>query len=228
MFVSAVELGLFWIRRFTLMKAGLNKRVPERFIARAASMAVWPLFLITLIKVLLAVLGLMVAYYYLGKYIVLGLSDLNAVWAVGYLAMIVVYYVLRKTHGKIIQDKFLQMMQKITAEYPIVSKEEGYLTINLGKGFLEKYREIKIPLNEIEEMKVMDRYEGYAFLKYVLGPDVEFGVRSAIDKLQYQQGKIDRPRYFSYMENATGAKTLFIAGPKILYLIGVKEISNTK
>ena len=223
MFASGVELGWFWIKRFKLMTAGLTKRAPERFLARAASTLVWPLFLATIIKIVLAMLGLIVAYYYLVKYIILGLSDLNITWVIGYLLMVVVYFVLRGIYGKVIQEKFSQAVQKITAEYPHVSKEDGYLIIHLGKGFLEKYREIKISLNEIDEMKVMDRYEGYAFLKYVLGPDVEFGARSAIDKLQYQQGKIDRPRYFAYMENSTGAKTLFISGSKILYLIGVKE-----
>lgn len=226
--VCGVEAGLFWIRRFSRMKAGLTRQPPQRFIARAASAAVWPIFAFTIVKILVAFLGFTAAFYLIAEYLSAGSALLNSLWAIAYLLLVPAYLFIRKAIGPAIRSRANSVLKKVVGDYPTVGVDGNFLILNLGKGFLDQYRNLMIPLAEIEEIKVMDRYEGHAFLKYVLGPDVQFGARSAVDKIQYQQGKMPRPVFLSYMANNMGAKTLYLAGPEMLYLVGVQDNNELK
>ena len=229
MAISGVEAGIFWIKRFYKMKGGFEIAPPKRFIAKAASASVSLLFGITIIRIIFAIAGFVVAYYLLVKYMISGWSNIDMTWVTGYVVVLLVYVFLFR---KIFKNRFVELTQdalkKTLGEYPKVEIKDNDLILHLGKGYLEKYRDLKIPLSEIDEVKVMDRYEGMAFLKYVLGPDVEFGIKTVPEKIKYQQGKIDRPKFFSYMENQTGAMTLYLAGPEMLYLVGVQDTESLK
>jgi hypothetical protein len=206
------------------MKGGLEVETPKRFFAKAASSAVPLLFLITIIRICFAIIGFGVAYYFLIKYLIAGFGSLDMVWVTAYIVLILIYtFILRKAFKTRFKDMLNESLQKKIGDYPKVEVIGEDLVLHLGKGFLEQYRDLKIPLNEIDDVKVLNRYEGMALLKYVLGPDIEFGIKSVSEKIKYQQGKINKPKFFSYMENSTGAKTLFLAGPEILYLLGVQE-----
>jgi len=228
MAVFSIESGIFWIKRFYLMQAGFEIAAPKRFIAKTAAQVVWFLFALTIIRIFFAIIGFAAAYYLLFKILLAGIIWFNFYWTLGFLAMIAVYLVLRKFY----KEKFLawaqKMVKKTVGGYPTVEIAGKDLILRLGHGYLEKYRDIKIPLSEIEDIKVLDRYEGLAFLKYVLGPDVEFVAKSIRDKVAYSQGKIRRPKFFAYMENANGAKTLYLQGPDLLYLVGVKDDEGLK
>ncbi|MDF1497530.1 MAG: hypothetical protein P1P90_05740 [Patescibacteria group bacterium] len=227
--ISGVEAGLFWIKRFYLMKGGLEVETPKRFIAKAASAAVPMIFVITIISICFGIIGFSVAYYFLINYLLAGFGSLDMVWVTAYIVLILIYvFVLRMAFKNRFKDMLNDSLQKIIGEYPKVEIAGDDLVLHLGKGFLEQYRDLKIPLREIEDVKVLNRYEGMALLKYVLGPDIEFGVKSVSEKIKYQQGKIKIPKFFSYMENSTGAKTLYLAGPELLYLVGVQENEELK
>ncbi len=229
MAISGVEAGVFWIKRFYKMKDGFKIQAPKRFVAKAASAAVTLLFGITLIRIIFAIAGFGVAYYFLMKYLITDWSAVDVTWVTGYVGLLIIYVIfLRRMFKNRIIELTQETFKKTLGEYPKVEVKEDDLILHLGKGYLEKYRDLKIPLSEIEEVKVMDRYQGLAFLKYVLGPDIEFGVKAISEKIKYQQGKIDKPKFFSYMENQTGAKTLYLAGPEILYLVGVQDTESLK
>lgn len=228
MSVCGVEAGLFWIRRFSRMQAGLTRQPPRRFIARAASAAVWPLFISNIVKIMVVFLGLAASFYFITKYLFAGVALLHSPSAIAYLLLVPVYLLIRKAIGPAIRGGADNVLKKIVGDYPTVGIDGNFLILHLGKGFLDRYRNIMIPWAEIEEIKVMDRYEGHAFLKYVLGPDVQFAARSAVDKIQYQQGKMPKPVFLSYMANSTGAKTLYLAGPEMLYLVGVQDNNELK
>jgi len=228
MSICGVEAGIFWIKRFYKMRSGLESAPPKRFVAKAAHVAVPFFFGIAMIRIVIMIAALALAFFLLIKYIYLGFNSLDMDWILIYAALIPAYWLL----AKMFKPKVIQIMhelsKKMTSGYPTIEIQGENLILNLGMGFREKYRSIKIPLAEIQEMRVMDRYEGLAFLKYVLGPDLEFAARSVADKAAYLQGKIARPKFFAYLANSTGAMTLYLAGPELLYLVGVRDSAELR
>ncbi len=224
MAISGIELGFFWTKRFYKMAGGLEVRPPERLVAIAASKAVYLIFVVTLFRILFAIIGFFVAYYFVIKYILMGIGELDLLNVIIYCGVLILYFaVLRMLFRPKLKEKSEKLMKKVTADYPKVEVRNDNLIINLGIGYPENSRILTIPLEMIDDIKLLDRYQGIGLVKYVLGPDLEFGARTVKDKMDYLQGKIERPKFFSYLQNASGAKTLYLAGPEILYLFGVQE-----
>lgn len=224
MAILGIELGVFWIKRFYMMKDVLQTTPPKRLVAIAAGKAVYLIFLITLIRIFFALIGFFVGYYLVIKYLFLGINEVDFLSIIIYFGAVIVYFaVLRLLLKPKASDYFKNVMKKITADYPKVEVQNNNLIINLGKGYPENRRQLSVSLDEILDIKLLNRYQGIGLVKYVLGPDVEFGVRTVKDKMDYLQGKIERPVFFSYLQNSTGAKTLYLAGPEILYLFGVQD-----
>ena len=228
MAVFSVEMGVFWIKRFYLMKRGLNIESPQRLSAKLAKTAVPFIFLKNILFFVVFIIAYFVAVFFVVRYLLSGLDQASGMAVFLLLVLIPLYLILRFIFAKQIKVQVDSLLQKFTAELPKAEITGNNLVLHLGKGYLEKYRDLTIPLNDIDDIKVLNRYEGLALVKYILGPDIEFGTRTIKDKIAYQQGKIERPEFFSYLENTSGAKTLFIQGPKILYLVGAQDDDNLK
>ncbi|MBU2565978.1 hypothetical protein KKG46_00270 [Patescibacteria group bacterium] len=223
MAVFSVEMGIFWIKRFYLMQGGLKITPPKRFIAKTANVLVPFIFVKSMITVALALVGFLVAEYFVIKYFISGFNQIDFAGFIFLIALLLFYVLIRLAFGQLIKEYFIKLSNKFSGQMPTVELSGENLILHLGAGYVEKYRDLKIPLAEIDDIKILDRYQGLALVKYVLGPDVEFGVKTISDKIAYQQGKIERPNYFAYMENQSGGKNLFLQGPELLYLVGVGD-----
>jgi len=197
-------------------------KTPQRFLALAAHKSVVFLVVIEFVKLFFALILFGIIFYFIAAAFIKDFDTINQQWMVAYLCTAFFYFVLRHW----IIEFFKPLLQKLVGysvkQLPTYTLESDGIVLNLGKGFLEHYRNLKVKFSDLEDVKVFDRFEAMAFQKYVLGPDIQFVTQAVSDTIKYQRGKIERPKFFSYMSAVTGASTLYLQGDEILYFIGIQ------
>ena len=105
--------------------------------------------------------------------------------------------------------------------------DESAITIDLNIRDLSapsKKFIVKILFDELDEVRSFNYYEAQAFMTYEIGPSISLAVAAVQDEMKYLKGEIPRPNYYAL--NTTGVgHTLFLHGPKLLYLIVVQNLN---
>jgi len=218
-----MEVGIYWIRGFMHISQAIDMLPQERLSAKVAYWSVWAGALRSCLVLLIGFSAMLFfAYFFTSALLQHGKITLtNAFWCL--IVSYAVYLFIRPLIIRITKPLAGLVTNVQNSNLPVYTLESDKIKLDLGAGFPRGKREVSISLSELDEVRVFNRYEAIAFQKYNLGPDFQIGIMSMKDIMQYNAGKIERPNYLSWMTNISGAKTIYLRGPKVTYFIGVKN-----
>ncbi len=215
--VSSVEGGVFWIKKYLRLNIGADISRPG-FWAKLAGTGVWVFFASNILGALA-----IVAIIYLFGRLYLESAGKNFSWEnrhSWFLIALVIYAAVRPFAIRSIKPLLRKIERDNRKQLATYELSPDRVVLNIP-GWPENKRYITIQFNELDDVRVLDRYQGTAWQEYGIGPDLKLGYDAIKDLIDYNTGKIDRPRYFSWMANVSGVKTLFLYGRGLTYLIGI-------
>jgi hypothetical protein len=216
--ISSIEMGLNWIKKYKAVKRNVSIDQAPSWSRWLATLGVWAGFVSDVVGTVVLIAILIIAAFVLS-----GATgfDFNSNFFT-LMAILTVYFLSRSTIKKVFKpvlEKLNESSRKGLATYEI-SKDGVTLILS---GWPENKRRLFVRYDELSDIRVLDRYESMALQQYGIGPDVVLGLKASRDIVAYNMGKIERPKKFSYLANVSGAKTLLLHGPEILYLVGIQD-----
>lgn len=229
--VVAPLLGLFMLEggRYSLRLAReiredkLSHQAGPDAIAQAAKAAAYVerwrdtvkgLFFLALPLLMMAGLVIIIAYNWRN-----GQAGFNSIFY-SQLAVVAAYLVLR--------IPFLKLLKKVTGGIapgrPYRLEADGLLFPNLmrvmGGGKNPRW-DVRIPFDDVEEIRDLSDEEAAVFVKYQIGPNLTLGAAAAVDQYRYFNKQIARPRFYSVSALRPNGRTLLLRGPDLFYLVAV-------
>ncbi len=216
--VSAIEAGAFWIKKYRSLTKKIDIERPPSLSRKLASAGVLAKFASDLLGAALVIAFMIAAAFLLMRTTAF---RLNANFFI-ILAVLAAYFPVRSWVVSLLKPIFAKINEQGRKQLVAYEITGDGVWLNF-QGWPEDKKRIFIRFDELTEVRVMDRYESMALQKYGIGPDVLLGLAASKEIVQYNMGKIARPDKLSWMTNVSGAKTLLLHGPKVLYLIGIQH-----
>jgi len=176
--------------------------------------AVKGLFFLALPLVMMAGLAIIIAYNWRH-----GQAGLNRTFYTE-LAVVAAYLLLR--------IPFLMLLKKVTGGIapgrPYRLEADALVFPNLMRvmgGSKNPRWDVRIALDDLEEIRDLSDAEAAAFLKYQVGPNLSLGAAAAVDQYRYFSHQIPRPRFYAVNALRANGRTLLLRGPDLFYLVAV-------